>query len=99
VHTIGARDGLVDCYGDWARLRETDTSGAVLVRPDRHVAWRSDRYTGSEEHRRLRDLAVAREADAGVALLTEHIERAPRELIAYAQKHDLDAGPAKAVPD
>jgi DNA-binding GntR family transcriptional regulator len=52
-----------------------------------------------EEHRRLRDLAVAREADAGVALLTEHIERAPRELIAYAQKHDLDAGPAKAVPD
>jgi 2,4-dichlorophenol 6-monooxygenase len=47
VHTIGARDGLVDCYGDWARLRETDTSGAVLVRPDRHVAWRSDRYTGA----------------------------------------------------
>jgi 2,4-dichlorophenol 6-monooxygenase len=47
VHIIGTRDGLVDCYGDWERLRETDTSGAVLVRPDRHVAWRSDRYTGA----------------------------------------------------
>jgi DNA-binding GntR family transcriptional regulator len=42
------------------------------------------------EHRSLRDLAVTREADAGIALLTEHIERAPRELIAYAEQHGLD---------
>ncbi|WP_051342580.1 GntR family transcriptional regulator [Pseudonocardia spinosispora] len=49
------------------------------------------------EHRRLRDLAVARDADAGVALLVEHIERAPRELIAYARQHDLGAGPTETA--
>jgi len=43
------------------------------------------------EHRRLRDLALTREVDTGVALLTEHIEHAPRELIAYAERHNLDA--------
>ncbi|HTF50344.1 MAG TPA: FAD-dependent monooxygenase [Pseudonocardia sp.] len=55
VHTIGTRDELFDCYGDWARLRGTDTSGAVLVRPDRHVAWRSARYT-TEAARELTDV-------------------------------------------
>jgi 2,4-dichlorophenol 6-monooxygenase len=45
VHAIGARDGLVDDYGDWAAQREVGSSGAVLVRPDRHVAWRADEYT------------------------------------------------------
>ncbi|GAA5161461.1 GntR family transcriptional regulator [Pseudonocardia eucalypti] len=43
------------------------------------------------EHARLRDLAVSRDADAGIALLTEHIECAPRELIAYAERNDLTA--------
>jgi hypothetical protein len=41
VNSIGTRDGLLDTTGDWARLREVDTTGAVLVRPDRHVAWRA----------------------------------------------------------
>jgi DNA-binding GntR family transcriptional regulator len=45
------------------------------------------------EHRLLRDSAVARNAEPAVAALTEHIERAPRELIAYAQQHSLDATP------
>jgi DNA-binding GntR family transcriptional regulator len=45
------------------------------------------------EHRRLRDLAVTRDPDPAVAVLTEHIERAPRELIAYAEHHSLDGGP------
>ncbi|WP_093176194.1 FAD-dependent monooxygenase [Sinosporangium album] len=30
-----------DVYGDWARIREIDERGALLVRPDRHIAWRS----------------------------------------------------------
>lgn len=30
-----------DLYGDWARLREVDDGGAVLVRPDRYIAWRA----------------------------------------------------------
>jgi DNA-binding GntR family transcriptional regulator len=45
------------------------------------------------EHLRLRDLAVARDPEPAVAVLTEHIERAPRELIAYAREHGLDAAP------
>jgi 2,4-dichlorophenol 6-monooxygenase len=45
VHAIGTSDGLVDAYGDWAALREVGSSGAVLVRPDRHVAWRAAEYT------------------------------------------------------
>ena len=44
VHVIGGRDGVTDPYGEWASLREVETTGAVLVRPDRHVAWRSMRY-------------------------------------------------------
>ena len=45
VHVIGGRDGVTDPYGEWASLREVETTGCVLVRPDRHVAWRSPRYT------------------------------------------------------
>ena len=32
---------MLDIYDDWARAREVSESGAVLVRPDGHVAWRS----------------------------------------------------------
>jgi 2,4-dichlorophenol 6-monooxygenase len=42
VKFIGTRDGLLDCYGDWARLREVEESGCVLVRPDHHVGWRAN---------------------------------------------------------
>jgi 2,4-dichlorophenol 6-monooxygenase len=45
VHVIGGREGVTDPYGEWASLREVETSGCVLVRPDRHVAWRCTRYT------------------------------------------------------
>jgi 2,4-dichlorophenol 6-monooxygenase len=30
-----------DIDGDWTRLREVSDRGAVLVRPDNHIAWRS----------------------------------------------------------
>ncbi|WP_210603793.1 FAD-dependent monooxygenase [Brevibacterium oceani] len=29
-----------DVYGDWSRTREVGDAGCLLVRPDRHVAWR-----------------------------------------------------------
>ena len=45
VNVIGGREGVTDPYGEWACLREVETTGCVLVRPDRHVAWRSTRYT------------------------------------------------------
>jgi 2,4-dichlorophenol 6-monooxygenase len=44
VHVIGGREGVTDPYGEWAALREVESTGCVLVRPDRHVAWRSMRY-------------------------------------------------------
>lgn len=51
------------------------------------------------EHRALRDHALDRDADAAVATLSEHIDRAPRKLIAYAREHNLEDPthpPAKA---
>ena len=45
VHVIGGQDGVTDPYGEWASRREVETTGCVLVRPDRHVAWRAARYT------------------------------------------------------
>lgn len=44
VHLVGTFDGILDPYGDWASVREVGTSGCVLVRPDRHVAWRCFQY-------------------------------------------------------
>ncbi|BCL28626.1 FAD-dependent oxidoreductase [Streptomyces aurantiacus] len=38
---IGPGQEVTDLYYDWAKLREIDESGAVLVRPDKHIAWRS----------------------------------------------------------
>ena len=51
VHVIGGREGVTDPYGEWASLREVETTGCVLVRPDRHVAWRSPRYTTDSAQR------------------------------------------------
>jgi 2,4-dichlorophenol 6-monooxygenase len=41
MYRVGARCEYDDVYGDWARLREVGDSGALLVRPDRHIAWRA----------------------------------------------------------
>lgn len=41
VHRIGAAWHCRDIDGAWARLRQTGEDGAVLVRPDVHVGWRS----------------------------------------------------------
>ena len=38
---IGPGREVTDLYYDWARLREVEESGALLVRPDKHVAWRA----------------------------------------------------------
>ncbi len=42
------------------------------------------------EHRQLKELALARDADRAIEVLTEHIDRAPSLLIAYAREHGLD---------
>lgn len=38
---IGPGRGVTDLYHDWARLREVEESGALLVRPDKHIGWRA----------------------------------------------------------
>ncbi|GGG18924.1 2,4-dichlorophenol 6-monooxygenase [Rhodococcoides trifolii] len=38
---IGPGRGVTDLYFDWASLREVEESGVLLVRPDKHIAWRS----------------------------------------------------------
>ena len=38
---IGPGREVTDLYYDWAKLREVEEAGAVLVRPDKHIAWRS----------------------------------------------------------
>ncbi|MFF7388929.1 FAD-dependent oxidoreductase [Streptomyces scabiei] len=43
---IGPGQEYEDPYGDWARLREIGDSGALLVRPDNHVAFRRQDATG-----------------------------------------------------
>jgi putative polyketide hydroxylase len=41
VFTVGTDGDLVDPDGKWHEAYGVDTDGAVLVRPDGHVAWRS----------------------------------------------------------
>lgn len=41
VVALGCGDGWQDADGGWRRLCEVDLTGAVLVRPDGHVGWRS----------------------------------------------------------
>jgi 2,4-dichlorophenol 6-monooxygenase len=44
VVSIGSTPGLADYWdaeGAWAGVRQIDDGGAVLVRPDNHVAWRA----------------------------------------------------------
>jgi 2,4-dichlorophenol 6-monooxygenase len=41
VVVIGPGREVTDLYFDWARAREVAEDGAILVRPDKHVGWRS----------------------------------------------------------
>lgn len=45
VHLIGPDGDHADVLGDWARLREIEDTGALLIRPDHHIAWRATRLT------------------------------------------------------
>ena len=41
-HVIGARRAIEDHTDDWAPAREIRDAGCLIVRPDHHVAWRSE---------------------------------------------------------
>nr|WP_296064335.1 FAD-dependent monooxygenase [uncultured Actinoplanes sp.] len=55
---IGPGRAVTDLYYDWARLREIDEDGAILVRPDKHIGWRSTRLP-ADPHRALHDAMAA----------------------------------------
>ncbi len=51
VHVIGPGQRFVDTYGDFAKFADISESGALLVRPDMFIAWRThttpeDQVTG-----------------------------------------------------
>jgi 2,4-dichlorophenol 6-monooxygenase len=47
---IGPGREITDIYLDWTRLREVEEDGAILVRPDKHVGWRSMSLPADPEH-------------------------------------------------
>jgi 2,4-dichlorophenol 6-monooxygenase len=49
THVIGPRQQWQDLVGDWANASEVRDAGAVLVRPDHHVAWRADSMVSNPE--------------------------------------------------
>jgi hypothetical protein len=53
VFKVGSDGDLADPDGNWHQAYGVDTDGAVLVRPDGHVAWRS-RSAGSNPLQVLR---------------------------------------------
>ena len=70
---------VVDACGGWLAKSEVGPGGAILVRPDGHVAWRCERLgeaspaggtyaeAAQEEAERLLGDAVARAMSKGVA--------------------------------
>ncbi|KAH9879354.1 hypothetical protein J1614_002793 [Plenodomus biglobosus] len=54
VYSIGWFQDYEDVYFDWARRREVDDDGCVLVRPDLFVAWRSMAMIDDAEEKLVR---------------------------------------------
>ncbi|MEO0423534.1 MAG: FAD-dependent monooxygenase [Pseudomonadota bacterium] len=48
VHIIGAGHPYEDPYGDYATTMDMEDSGALLVRPDFHIAFRAPRYEADQ---------------------------------------------------
>jgi 2,4-dichlorophenol 6-monooxygenase len=46
AYSIGPGCDVLDVHGSWARVRNMEESGCVLVRPDRHIAWRMQECSG-----------------------------------------------------
>ncbi|WP_225830115.1 FAD-dependent monooxygenase [Streptomyces sp. NK08204] len=58
AHGIGQGRTYEDALGDWARVREITDRGCLLVRPDRHIAWRSHDLPADPEQELSRALNV-----------------------------------------
>jgi hypothetical protein len=62
VHSIGHGQEWEDVYYDWTKVRGVEDDGAVLVRPDRFVAWRCRQAISTEEGCEAKLLRVMRDA-------------------------------------
>lgn len=65
TQVIGPRQQWQDFTGDWARVSEIRDSGALLVRPDHHVAWRAPSAAADPEAELRRVLAHILVRDGG----------------------------------
>lgn len=74
---------LEDIAGAWRDNAELYRRWTWMLTDDHH-------RDVVDEHRQLKDLALARESDAAIQLLSQHIEHAPRLLIAYVREHGID---------
>jgi len=59
VVIIGPGQEYTDLYYDWARAREVEEDGVLLVRPDKHIGWRSMSMPEDPEEALRAALAVA----------------------------------------
>lgn len=82
---------LAGCGNTWLEsITQSLRDGAELYRRW-YWALTDDHHRDlAAEHRQLKEFALARDADAAVGVLVEHIERAPRQLIEYAHEHGVD---------
>jgi 2,4-dichlorophenol 6-monooxygenase len=75
VHTylVGPDGDLVDAEGVWEELRGHAPDGAILVRPDGHVAFRATSISGDVENelRGALEVALGFKAAASEALVTD----------------------------
>jgi 2,4-dichlorophenol 6-monooxygenase len=55
---VGPGREVTDIYYDWARIREIDEDGVLLVRPDKFIGWRSMSLPADPE-RALRNALIA----------------------------------------
>jgi putative polyketide hydroxylase len=58
VHCIGSADDALDPDGAWAQLTGLAPGGALLVRPDDFVGWRTERFPAEPERELCRALSV-----------------------------------------
>lgn len=75
VHVIGPGQAHEDPYGQFAHLRETTETGALLVRPDFIVGWRVHEVSASATEDLVAAMAQILGRTDGAALTTDHVDK------------------------
>ncbi|SIN67672.1 2,4-dichlorophenol 6-monooxygenase [Parasphingorhabdus marina DSM 22363] len=80
VIQIGAMREVQDIYGEWSRVREIDESGAVVVRPDHHIAWRAQGWSADGPAALMDAMKAILSAEDGPAAEASDIEEKEGEV-------------------